>query len=152
MDWYPWIVLAHVIGAFGFVFGHGASAFVALSIRRETDAERVGAMLRISQLSFAVMYPSLLLLIIAGVVAGFAGGWWGQLWLWVAVGLLVVELVLMWSLASPYYMNLRKRLAAGAVGGDELTAVVNSPRPIVLLWVGSIGLLLIIWLMVVKPF
>jgi len=33
MEWYPWVVLAHVIGAFGFVFAHGVSAFVAFRLR-----------------------------------------------------------------------------------------------------------------------
>lgn len=152
MDWYPWIVFLHVAGAFGFVFGHGASAFVSLAIRRETDAERIGAMLRISQLSLMAMYPSLLLLLAAGVAAAFVGGWWGALWLWLAIGVLVLELVVMYALAAPYYMGLRRALTDPGVTNDEVVTTISSSRPIVLAWVGIIGLLIIIWLMVVKPF
>lgn len=152
MDWYPWIVFLHVVGAFGFVFGHGASAFVSLAIRRETDAQRISAMLRISQFSLMVMYPSLLLLLAAGVAAGFIGEWWGALWLWLAIGLLVVELAAMYALAAPYYMNLRRALTDPTVPNDEVVASMSSSRPIVLAWVGIVGLLLIVWLMVVKPF
>ena len=36
IEWYPWIVLIHVIGAFGFVFAHGASAFAADRMRAST--------------------------------------------------------------------------------------------------------------------
>ena len=43
MDWYPWIVTLHVLGAFLFVFGHGASAFAAFRLRRERDPVRIGA-------------------------------------------------------------------------------------------------------------
>jgi uncharacterized membrane protein len=152
MDWYPWIVFLHVVGAFGFVFGHGASAFVSMAIRRETDAQRISAMLRISQLSLTVMYPSLLLLLAAGVAAGFIGEFWGALWLWLAIGLLVVELAAMYALAAPYYMNLRRALTDPTVPNDEVVASMSSSRPIVLAWVGIVGLLLIVWLMVVKPF
>lgn len=152
MDWYPWIVFLHVVGAFGFVFGHGASAFVSMAIRRETDAQRISAMLRISQLSLTVMYPSLLLLLAAGVAAGFIGQFWGALWLWLAIGLLVVELAAMYALAAPYYMNLRRALTDPTVPDDEVVASMSSSRPIVLAWVGIVGLLLIVWLMVVKPF
>ena len=152
MDWYPWIVFLHVVGAFGFVFGHGASAFVSLAIRNETDTQRISAMLRISQLSLMVMYPSLLLLLAAGVAAGFIQAWWGALWLWLAIGLLVLELVLMYALGAPYYMNLRRALTDPTVPGDQVVGMMSSSRPIVLSWVGVIGLMLIIWLMVVKPF
>src|SRR5574338_453603 len=122
MDWYPWIVFLHVGGAFGFVFGHGASAFVSMAIRRETDAQRISAMLRISQLSLMAMYPSLLLLLAAGVAAGFIGEFWGALWLWLAIGLLVVELAAMYALAAPYYMNLRRALTDPTVPNDEVVA------------------------------
>lgn len=152
MDWYPWIVFLHVVGAFGFVFGHGASAFVSMAIRRETDAQRISAMLRLSQLSLTVMYPSLLLLLAAGVAAGFIGQFWGALWLWLAIGLLVVELAAMYALAAPYYMNLRRALTDPTVPDDEVVASMSSSRPIVLAWVGIVGLLLIIGLMVMKPF
>ena len=109
-------------------------------------------MLRISQLSLTVMYPSLLLLLAAGVAAGFIGEFWGALWLWLAIGLLVVELAAMYALAAPYYMNLRRALTDPTIPNDEVVASMTSSRPIVLAWVGIVGLLLIVSLMVVKPF
>ena len=152
MDWYPWIVFLHVVGAFGFVFGHGASGFVSMAIRRETDTQRIGAMLRISQLSLMAMYPSLLLLLVAGVAAGFIGEWWGALWLWLAIAVLVLELVLMFALAAPYYMGLRRALSDPSAPTADMMSTISSSRPILLAWIGIIGLLVIIWLMVLKPF
>jgi ubiquinone/menaquinone biosynthesis C-methylase UbiE len=84
--------------------------------------------------------------------AGFIGEVWGALWLWLAIGLLVVELAAMYALAAPYYMNLRRALTDPTVPNDEVVASMSSSRPIVLAWVGIVGLLLIVWLMVVKPF
>ena len=77
MDWYPWIVLLHVLGAFGFVFAHGASAFAAFRIRSERDPARVAALLDMSGTSLGLMYVSLLILLIGGIAAGFVGSWWG---------------------------------------------------------------------------
>ena len=37
MDWQPWLVFAHVLGAFTFVLAHGVSIFVALRLRSERD-------------------------------------------------------------------------------------------------------------------
>ena len=37
-DWYPWVVTAHVIGAFGFVMAHGVSAIVAFRLPRAASA------------------------------------------------------------------------------------------------------------------
>ncbi|HET8587865.1 MAG TPA: DUF2269 family protein [Candidatus Limnocylindria bacterium] len=163
MDLYPWVVFLHVLGAFGFVMAHGASAFVSISMRRQASPERVAAMLNVSMLSIGMMYTSLLLLIVAGVIAGFMGSWWGQGWIWAAIGLLVLMLIFMYSMATNYYVQVRD--AAGVPSGrgpkdagppvaspERLSELLDSTRPFTLAGVGGIGLLLIIWLMVVKPF
>jgi hypothetical protein len=75
---YPWIVFLHVAGGFGFVLAHGASASVAFALRRERNLERIRALLDLCSNSFNVMYFSLLVLLVAEIVAGFK-----QNWLWV---------------------------------------------------------------------
>jgi MFS family permease len=163
MDFYPWIVFLHVLGAFGFVMGHGASAFVSVQLREERDRDRIAALLNLSRQSLGMTYGSLLLLIVAGVIAGFAGEWWGADWLWAAIVLLVLMLVAMYGMATPYYRAVREAAGIRPIHApdtapapdpspQQLDALLTSSRPMQIMGIGSIGLLLIIWLMVVKPF
>jgi hypothetical protein len=164
MDWYPWLVLTHVIGAFGFAVSHGVSVFAAFRLRVEPDRARIEALLDLSSTSLALLYASLLVLLAGGISAGFVGAWWDEAWIWVSIGILVVVLVVMWAVASPYYMGLRKGLGRDGrepkpgdpplvpLTDEELLARLRSSRPFWLAAVGGIGLVAIIWLMVLKPF
>lgn len=163
MDLYPWIVFLHVLGAFGFVLGHGASAFLTVSARRQRSPEQVAALLEQSAAGTMLMYPSLLVLLAAGIWGGFAGDWWGHGWIWASIGLLVLELAAMYALAMPYYIRLREAAGirsqrtprdAPAPSADpgELEQLLASSRPMLIMGVGVIGLALLIWLMAVKPF
>jgi hypothetical protein len=161
---YPWIVLLHVLGGFGFVLAHGTSAAVALALRRERNLERIRALLELSRSTQSAMYVSLLLLLIAGVIAGFVGQWWGSGWIWTALGLLIVLLVVMFAMGTRYYAGVRK--AAGLeyvdrgkpqppeppVSPAEMDALLQSSPAIVLAASGIGGLALILWLMLLKPF
>ena len=71
-------------------------------------------------------------------------------------------MVAMYAIATPFYQRLRA--AAGAnvnpqiaeryseIGPDQLGAMLASQRPIWLAVIGGVGLAVIVWLMVVKPF
>jgi hypothetical protein len=164
MNWYPWLVLAHVLGAFGFVLGHGVSVHAGFKLRAERDRARIEALLDLSAMSLAMLYGSLLVLLAAGIAAGFVGDWWGQLWIWTAIGILAVIIVVMFAVASPYYMGLRKALGREGyepkegepppepMSDEQLVATLQSTRPYWLAVVGGIGLVIIIGLMVLKPF
>jgi hypothetical protein len=164
VDWYPWIKLLHVIGGFGFVLAHGASAFAALRIRQEREPARVAALLDMSGASLGAMYGSLLLLLAAGIAAGFIGEFWGKLWIWMAIGLLVIIAVAMYVLGSQHYAAVRRAVGIKAyndpkdapppapLAAAELEPLLTSNRPELLAAIGGIGLVVILWLMVVKPF
>ena len=164
MDLYPWVVFVHVGGAFTFVLGHGASAMAAIRLKHEREPERVQALLDLSSGSLTVAYIGLLLLLVAGVVAGFSGGWWGRLWIWSSLVLLVLIAVAMYPLGSQYYAKVRhavgmhtyqdKKDAPDPVPSSpqELDALLMSHRPDLLAAIGGIGLLVLLWLMLFKPF
>jgi uncharacterized membrane protein len=164
MDWYPWIRLLHVLGAFVFIAGHGVSIFMAVSLRRERDPTRVAALLDLSGISLGAMYIGLMTLLVFGVVAGFMHSWWGDLWIWLALGILIVVTVAMYPLGSNFYATVRRAFGIRAyadrnapeppvpLSAEEQAALLASPQPIVLMLVGGIGFVLIVWLMVVKPF
>ena len=160
---YDWIVFGHVIGGFVFVLGHGASMIVAFQIRGQRDAARIRDLLSVSQVGTGVMYGGLLILLVAGIAAGFVGDHWGRLWIWTAIGILIAVMAVMYSVASPHYG--RMRAAAGAPGyedraarfkppvtREDLPRLADSSRPIVLALVGGIGLASLLYLMLFKPF
>ena len=61
----------------GFVLFHGVSIVVAIRLRKERDRARIAELLQFSGSAVVGMYVSLGALIVFGVVAGFAGKWWG---------------------------------------------------------------------------
>ena len=76
---YTWLVFFHILGAFGFMFGHGVSATVALRLRYvRHNLDQVRALLDLSMYSLGVMYASLLVLLISEVWAGFKAHWWAS--------------------------------------------------------------------------
>ena len=163
MDWYPWIKLLHVVGSFGFVLAHGASAFAAIRIRSEREPSRVAALLDVSGASIGVMYSSLLILLVSGIAAGFIGGFWGKAWIWIAIGVLAVVTVAMYVLGSQHYAKVRRAVGIKAyndpkdapppapLSAAELEPLLTSNRPGLLAAIGGVGLVVILWLMVMKP-
>jgi hypothetical protein len=77
----------------------------------------------------------------------FAGHWWGQGWLWASLVVLIALLGAMGFIARPYYM-------ARAVSEEQdevLTVRLRQTRPIAAIWIGGLGLAVLIFLMVFKP-
>jgi hypothetical protein len=162
MDWYPWVVLAHVIGAFGFVFAHGVSAFVAFRLRAARTSEQVATLIGLSGNSITLAYASLLVLLVAGIAAGFMGSWWGAAWIWVSIGLLLAIATAMYLVGTKYYIEVRHAVGLptpqdprGApfepVDPDALARLLDSRRPELLAAIGGGGLAALIALMVLKP-
>jgi hypothetical protein len=158
---YPWLVFVHVLAAFAFVLAHGASAFAAFRIRAERDRQRIIALLDLSRWSAGLMYWSLLVLVLAGVAAGIMGSWFGRLWIWVAIGVLVAVSASMLAFASPYYARVRAAVgqvpngrgpAPEPVSAADLAALLDSRRPETIAAMGAAGLAALVWLMVFKPF
>jgi MFS family permease len=160
---YAFVVFLHVLGAFAFVALHGVSMVTSFRLRGERDRVRQAQLLELSGLAVGLMYIGLLVLLVAGILAGFMGDHWGRAWIWVSLGTLVVIIAVMYTVASPFYG--RMRAAAGLPASAETAAKFKPPAseadldglatsntPIVLSTIGGVGLTAIIWLMVVKPF
>ncbi|HEV7809403.1 MAG TPA: hypothetical protein VGO64_02290 [Candidatus Limnocylindrales bacterium] len=161
---YQWIVLLHIAGAFIFVMSHGVAIWMIIQIQRDKDPRQIPHLLRLSSESLAGAYVGLLLLLIGGIWAGIAGDWFRFGWVWAALAILVGILVAMYVIAVPYFRELR-----AAVGIRPANLTKDAPDPIaladadisalaarapinLLTIVGFGGLLVILWLMVVKPF
>lgn len=154
---YPWFVVAHLVGLVVFAISHGASAFMAFRLRGERDPVVVDALLKVGGMSVGPMYIGLLLLVVGGLGAAAALDLWGKPWIIASIFVFVVVLIVMWAVASPYYMGLRKGLEERGPDGRPtmepaaLAATLDTRRPEILALVGTIGLVLLVWLMVIKP-
>ena len=154
---YPWFVLAHLVGLVLFAVCHGASAFMAFRLRGERDPAVVEALLKVGGLSVGPMYIGLLLLGVGGLGAAAVGNLWGQGWLIASIVVFIVVLVVMWAVASPYYMGLRKAFedrgpdGRPAIDPAVLATMLDTRRPEILAAVGTTGLVVLVWLMVIKP-
>lgn len=159
---YGWVVFLHVLGAFLFVAAHGSSMVISFRLRGQRDRAAISELLQASQIGVGIMYLGLLVLLGGGILAGFMGGHWGRLWIWAALVVLVVVMAVMYTVATPFYG--RMRLAAGLgdqrqaqryrppVTPGDLDQLAASNRPFWLAVFGGIGLLVILWLMLFKPF
>lgn len=161
---YQWIVLLHIVGAFVFVIAHGASAWAVVAIRGEREPARIRALADLSSMSLTAAYVGLLMLLVGGIWAGIYNDWFRFGWIWVALGLFLAIAIAMYLIATPYFKRLRIALGQRVMGmpkdapepialsdGEIATIAATAPATL-LVAVGLGGLLIILWLMVVKPF
>jgi len=159
-----WIVFAHVLGAFLFVAGHGVSMFVAFRVRSEPDRARIAALLDFSGIALGAAYVGLLVLFVAGIVAGIVVGAWGRAWIWVSLALFIGIAIAMTPLGINYFNRIRVALGIRTrdlkptdpdpvPASDAVLAEIKQTRnPELLLAVGAGGFVVILWLMMFKPF
>lgn len=163
---YQWLVFAHVLGVFGFLLAHGTAAAVAFALPRQREIERVRVLLDLSRGVTMVANISLLVLLAAGITAGFIGRWWGQGWIWAALGLFILIGVTMTFLGSRPLNRLRQLVPADNPSRSEtishssldpsaekqLAVLLDATHPWLLTVIGGGGFVLILWLMMFKPF
>lgn len=161
---YEFIVFLHILGAFGFLIGHGVSAGATFRIPRENDMDRIRALLDLSRVFDVFGSISLLMLLVGGIIAGIMGRLWNQGWIWLSLGLLIAIGVHMAIYGSRYFNNLRKAVGLSWRDGnkeieaqeptsqEEIDAIIQSGKPIQLMIVGYGGFAVILWLMMYQPF
>jgi plastocyanin len=153
---YQWWVFLHLAGVFGLLTAHGVSVAVALRLRTERDPARVAALLELSARTVPAFYISLAVLLVGGVVATFVGDLWSFGWIWAAIVTLLVVTLAMIFMARPYYQRVRfisRAMAEGsqAVSAEQYDEVLSDRRPLTVTWIGVVGLVFLLYLMVVKP-
>jgi MFS family permease len=159
-----WIKLVHVGAAFAFVAGHGVSMLVSFRLRHEREAARMLALLDFSGFSLGLAISGAIVLLIAGILDGIVGGFFGRAWTWVALVLFVAIGMLMTPLESRHLNLVRQALGqrtrlmkAGdpepvPLRPDEVHALTLERSPERGLLIGGGGFLVILALMVLKPF
>ena len=152
---YQWLVFTHLLGLVIFALCHGVSVFVAFRVRRIADPTIAAGYLELSQTANQAMYLGLLLLAVGGIGATSVGDLWGKPWVWSSVVVLIVVIALMYAVGASYYYRLRDDLAGkrdvALTTSEQLGPRLATRRPEWLAVIGGLGLVVLIWLMVLKP-
>jgi hypothetical protein len=161
---YSWFVFLHVLGVMGFLVSHGVSIGVAFELRTEHNLDRIRSLLDLSGKFVGIMNASLLVLLIAGIVSGFMGSWWGKIWIWISILLFIGIATYMSMAVTTYYHRVRKAAGlqymvkykpyppAEPASTEEIEQLLSQSNPILLAVIGLGGLAIITWLMMFKPF
>jgi hypothetical protein len=162
---YPWIVFLHVVSGFTFFLAHGVSAFMSMRVPKETNLDRLRGILDLSSYSVGVLYISLLGILLTGFIAGGMGGFFAKGWIWLSLILLILITVVMIRFSRASFNPLRKAIGLPHFAGpgspvpgvepqsaEEILSLARATNPGPFMAVGYIGLIIIVWLMMFKPF
>ena len=161
---YSLLVFLHVLGVMGFMLAHGGTTMMTFQIQKERDPDRMRTLLDLSGYSWPAFALSFLLLSVSGLIAGFMGRWWSQGWIWTSLILLLgMSIYMGWSsrahyhklrkaLGLPYFEGMGDQPAIEAASEEEILAVQAKLRPVPLAVMGFGITLVILWLMMFKPF
>jgi hypothetical protein len=161
---YLWLKYVHVVAGFTFLMAHGVAVFVAFQLKREKDLKRMQSLLDVSGASWPPMMLSLLVLLVAGIITGFMGSWWGNIWIWISLVTLILLTGWMFGVGQSLYHPLRRMLGMEwMIQGKpqpveparpmaEIEAHIAKTNPRLFLIIGLGGFFFILWLMIFKPF
>ena len=159
-----WIVFIHIVGVFAFLLAHGVSAGVMLRLRSERDPGAVRTLLDLSRRSMNVMGVGALVWLVAGILAGFSGNYWttGRYWIWASLVVAILIIAVMTPWGRLYLNKVRAAVgidpktgaidASAPVDAAQLDAAINSGKPMLLATIGFVGLAVLAYLMMFKPF
>lgn len=160
----PWLVFLHTLSALLFFLAHGTSVAMAFQIRKEKDFARIGALLDLSASTFMSMVVSLFVMGLSGLVMPFILNLWNKGWIWTSIVLMVIVIVRMAMMNDKRYKHLRRLIGQPyMIGGKTFPAEPPATQEAVeshlktlrveeLVAVGIVIPILVLWLMVFKPF
>ena len=160
---YGWLLFAHIASVAGFLLAHGTSAAMALRLRSEKTRDGIRSLAELSKLTSGVMYSFILLIFITGLLLGIQGGWFGRYWIWTAMAVLIATIGVMSALGGRFNAvrgavglpawDRRGKISTSAPGSpDEIRRAVEAAPVWVITAIGVAALVLLLWLMILKPF
>lgn len=157
---YKWIVFLHVTTIFVFLVQHAVEIFVTFRLRAQQEPEGVFAiyafMLNNNTRNLRITYS---LIIVTGAIAGFMVPWWRQGWMWTALGVMIAIWIVMGRI-GPIYLTAVDDITNQAIQDKADPSALDKFRndlkarrePEVMAVTSVVGLLIILWLMMFKPF
>jgi hypothetical protein len=158
---YQWLLFLHVGAVLLFLLAHGIHVTVMWKWRLEPDPER-GLTLFHGIPDAPVTRFLAVAVVVTGLLLGFAGGWWRQWWMWLALAMFIGIWGAMLRWGGGFF-DLVQEAAERAIeersGGSGSTAAMEAYHatrrgwhPPGMMAVGIGGLAVILWLMMFKPF
>jgi hypothetical protein len=124
-----WLLLLHILSAITFFLGHGAGAAMAFQLRKETNLERIRAMLDLSLSTLMVYLVSFLVLGLTGIIMPFPLHLWNCGWVWLSIVLMLFVFFYMFRYNEDTYKVLRKLVGLPyRLGNTDYPA--EAPAPI----------------------
>jgi 4-hydroxybenzoate polyprenyltransferase len=142
---YRWIVFIHIASVLGLLLVHPVT--VAFHLKEERNDVRIRELLEVSEAASRLRWIFFGLTILSGVVLGFLGGWWDKAWIWVALAVFVAIGVVM----NRYGGRTIDRIS-DTREDTEMERLLARFNPWILAGTGTGGLLIVLWLMLFKPF
>lgn len=159
-----WLVFIHILSALTFFLAHGTSAAMAFQIRKETNIERIRAMLDLSGTTIMLMFISFLVMGLSGLTLPFLFHFWNTGWVWLSIVLMLVVFFWMVFMNERSYKKLRKLVGLPYMIGnknfpaeppanqEEIQAHIRSINVTQIVIIGFIVPAFVAWLMTFKPF
>ena len=161
----PWLVFLHTLSAMAFFLGHGTSIAMAFQIRKEKDFARIRAMLDLSMTTWIPMGIAFIVMGLTGLTMPFILKLWDKGWIWTSIVLMVIVTVQMGVMNDKRYKHLRRLVGLPyMIGGKTFPAEPPASQEVVeahikeklkvgdLVSVGIVIPVIVLWLMVFKPF
>lgn len=162
---YDWWKLLHIASVLAFVGVHGVSVVVLFRMRKERDRHKLEELIAFSGSTVRPMYICLVAVLVSGVLlgrspinwfTGLPGNALSSVWIWAAIGVLVVTSLLMSLLAAPHFKRVTEACAVRPTGvprksDEELDQILRGPTFYVITLTGAVGLFVILYLMIFKP-
>lgn len=157
MDSYELAIFLHVGSVVSFVAFHAVSMVVLYRIRGERDRKKVLDLVSLSGETTLPMYVSLGAIVLSGIFAAFRFSRWGDWWLWISIVVLLLTVGLMTAVAKPYFERVKaacevRPSGVPRVSDEELADILGGRTAHVIAAIGVGGFVLILYLMVSKPF
>jgi len=163
MEFYPWVVVGHVILVILAFGAHGVSAFAMFRVKQETDRQRMIGVLDLSQVALIGAGIALLIAVVLGIVAALMGGHFARLWTWASIVIVVLVWIAMTPMAANPMNRVRQALGQPSrldgkapppppATDAELAAAQAKLRPELVAAIGIGAIVLLVWLMELKPF
>lgn len=157
---YNWVVFLHVTIIFIFLIQHAAEILVTFKLREQKEPEGIFATYSFmpdnNSRNLRITYS---LIIVTGIAAGFISTGWRQGWMWAALGVMILIWIVMIRVSSRY-LNAVDAITDQALKNKDDTSAIDKFRsdlkgrrePEIMTVTSVIGGLIILWLMMFKPF